>query len=143
MPAASDSTHTDPVTTVRYLYEAFGQRDVERSRQLLHPDVEWIQCPGFPGGDHRRGAEEVLEKVFGGLHTVWDDFGLRIDEYLNAGKDVIVLGAYHGTHTETQRRMEAVFAHVYEVVDGRVTRFRQYTDTWPMVAALRDLDLDN
>ena len=33
--------------------------------------------------------------------------------------------------------MEAVFAHVYDVADGRITRFRQFTDTVPLVEAAR------
>ena len=136
-------TSTSPrsaIDTIRDLYAAFGQRDLDRLRQVLHPNVEWIQCPGFPGGDHRHGAEQVIEKVLGGLNSVWEGFEVQVDEYLDAGNEVVVLGAYEGKHGETLRSMRAVFAHVYEVSAGRVTRFRQYTDTWPMVAAIRDLD---
>ena len=34
--------------------------------------------------------------------------------------------------------MTAVFAHVYDVHDGRIVRFRQFTDTWPMLAAIHE-----
>ena len=34
--------------------------------------------------------------------------------------------------------MQALFAHVYEVSGGRIARFDQITDTWPMVEATQD-----
>ena len=121
------------VDVVRSLYRAVARKDAEALRALLHPEVEWIQCEGFPGGAHRRGAEEVIEKVFGGLRSVWDDFEADVEEYLDAGDNVVALGRYKGVHVETRRSMTVVFAHAYDILDGRVVRFRQYTDTWPMV----------
>ena len=96
-----------------------------------------MQCAGFPGGGHRHGIEEVLGKVFGALRNTWRDWSVEVDEYLDAGDAVVVLGRYAGTHGETGRSMEAVFAHVYDVEDGRITRFRQFTDTVPPVEASR------
>ncbi len=127
----------DNVTIARDLYDAFGRKDEARLRKLLHPEVEWIQCAGFPGGGHRHGIEEVLGRVFGALRNAWRDWRVEVDEYLDAGDAVVVLGRYAGTHGETGRSMEAVFAHVYDVEDGRITRFRQFTDTVPLVEASR------
>ncbi len=122
---------------VQDLYDAFRRKDDARLRRLLAADVEWIQCAGFPGGGRRQGVEEVLEKVFAGLHGEWRDFRAEVDEYLDAGASIVVLGRYAGTHGQTGRSMEAVFAHVYDVQDGRITRFRQFTDTVPIVEAAR------
>ena len=127
----------DNVTIARDLYDALGRKDEARLRKLLHPEVEWIQCAGFPGGGHRHGIEEVLGRVFGALRNAWRDWRVEVDEYLDAGHAVVVLGRYAGTHGETGRSMEAVFAHVYDVEDGRITRFRQFTDTVPLVEASR------
>ncbi len=123
------------VQVVRDMYDAFGRNDEARLRQLLHPDIEWIQCAGFPGGGHRHGVEEVLEKVFVGLRAEWNDWRAEIEDYLDAGETVVVLGRYAGTHVVTNRSMTAVFAHVYDVEGGQVTRFRQYTDTAELVTA--------
>ena len=125
----------DNVTLTKDLYDALTRKDEPRLRELLHPKVEWIQCAGFPGGGHRRSADEVLEKVFGALQSEWKDFRVVVDEYLDAGGSVVVLGKYAGTHSETGRSMEAVFAHVYDLEDGRIVRFRQYADTVPIVEA--------
>ena len=126
------------VEIVRELYDAFARKDGERLRELLHPEVEWIQCPGFPGGEHRKGAEAVLEGVFAGLRSEWEDFGAPVEEYIDGGRTVVVLGEYVGRHRLTQRAMTSVFAHVYDLDDGRITRFRQYADTAEMVRAMAE-----
>ena len=124
-------SEASPVSIVKDLYDAFARRDADALRAILHPDVEWIQCAGFPG------AEQVIEKVFGGLRSEWRDFAAPVEEYLDAGAHVVVLGRYTGTHGVTGRTMQAVFAHVYEVREGRIVHFRQVADTWPMVAVMR------
>ena len=123
------------IAVVEDLYGAFTGEDEARLRELLDPDVEWIQCAGFPGGGHRHGVDEVLEKVFRGLRDAWNDWRTEIDQYLDAGETVVVLGRYTGTHAATNRAMTAVFAHVYDVQAGRITRFRQYADTAELVRA--------
>ncbi len=42
-----------------------------------------------------------------------------------------------GTHEQKGLSMEAVFAHVYDVENRRIARFRQFTDTVPVVEAAR------
>jgi ketosteroid isomerase-like protein len=125
------------IQIVQELYEAFARKDSGLLRQLLHPDVEWIQCEGFPGGDRRRGVAEVLDKVFGGLRSEWSDFRAIAEEYLDSGDKIVALGCYSGTHAVSGKSMSAVFAHVYDVADGKVTRFRQFTDTQPMIDAMQ------
>ncbi len=122
---------------VQDLYDAFDRKDEARLRKLLAPDVEWVQCAGFPGEGRRQGVEEVLEKVFASLRTEWQDWRVQVDEYLDAGPSIVALGRYAGTHGVTGHSMEAVFAHVYDVENERITRFRQFADTVPLVEAAR------
>jgi len=124
------------IEVVRELYAAFGAKDAEALRGLLAKDVRWTQCPGFPGGADRVGAESVIEGVMGGLNSAWRDFRVVLDRWFEAGDDVIVTGAYEGVHAETGKAMRSVFAHVYGVDGGVVTRFEQFADTWPMVEAM-------
>lgn len=120
------------------MYEAFGDKDEERLRRVIHPAVAWNQCPGFPGGASRRGIDEVLTHVLHGNSTTWTGFGVQIDELIESGSRVVALGSYSGVHHRTGKSMQALFAHVYEVNDGRIERFDQITDTWPMVEATQD-----
>lgn len=122
---------------VERMYEAFAHKDEGALREVLHPDIEWSQCEGFPGGDRRRGVEEVLAKTFGGLRSSWEGFRADVEELHEAGDTVIALGRYRGVHSVTRREMSAVFAHVYDVRDGQIVRYRQVTDTFPMHEAMR------
>ena len=85
-------------------------------------------------GLHDMFEEECLEKMAGVplVPMLWKTLA-------DNGHDVhvFVIGRYLGTHAESGQDMESVFAHDYEVRDGRVVKFRQFADTWPMVAAMR------
>lgn len=120
---------------VRQMYAAFAERDESRLRELLAPDVEWNQCAGFPGGGRHRGVDAVLSSVFGKNDDNWSGFAVEVTDYVTEGERVVVLGCYSGDHRATGVAMRADFAHVYAVRDGRVDRFDQIADTWPMVEA--------
>jgi ketosteroid isomerase-like protein len=126
-----------PSDTVRRLYEAFETKDEAALRELISADVEWNQCEGFPGGARRRGVDDVLSAVFGGNRATWTGFSAPVAELLASGERVVALGHYEGTHADTEKHMQAVFAHVYTVRDGQIIRFDQVADTWPMVAAMQ------
>jgi ketosteroid isomerase-like protein len=122
---------------VQSFYEALTAQDEVRVLEILHPDVEWIQNEGFPGGGRRLGANTVLNEVFGPLARDWEGWGADVQEWLEvpAENTVIALGAYRGTCRRTGRSMRAVFAHVYRVWDDRICRFEQYADTAKVVEA--------
>ena len=126
---------TTPTEIVQAMYAAFGAKDEAKLREVLHPDVVWKQCAGMPGGGIRNGVDAVLEKVLGGLNAAWNEFRVNLDRYVAEGDTVIALGHYSGAHAETGKSMTAVFAHVYTVAGGRITRFEQVTDTAEIVAA--------
>jgi uncharacterized protein len=124
------------VPIVRELYDALTAHDEARIRAVLSSDIEWIQCAGFPGGGHRHGVEAVIEKVFSALATTWEGWRVNVHEFHDAGDTVLVMGTYGGTHSVTGRSMESLFAHVFDVGQGRITRFRQVADTAPIAAAI-------
>jgi ketosteroid isomerase-like protein len=114
---------------VQALYAALGKGDGDRVLEILHPEVEWIQNEGFPGGGRFVGADQVYEKVFNRLVDEWDGWQAEVGRWLDAGESVVALGAYRGTFRETGKTMRAAFAHVYWLRDGRIVRFEQYADT--------------
>ena len=125
------------LAVVQAMYAAFGAGDEPRLRELIASDVEWQQCEGFPGGEHRSGIESVLAGVLRGNKATWQGFAVAIDEYVCDRDIVVAIGSYSGTHSLTGKSMRSVFTHVYDVDDGRIQRFRQFADTWPMVAAMQ------
>jgi uncharacterized protein len=117
------------VATVQALFDAFANRDTVAIRRLFDPQIESVQNDGFPNGGRHVGADTVLKDVFARFGTEWSAWRAVVTEWLDAGETVVALGEYCGTHQATGRSMTAAFAHVYDVRDGRITRFRQYTDT--------------
>ena len=130
----ADMTNLD---TIKHLYDAFARRDAAEIRRLFHPDIEWIQNEGFPNGGRHVGADTVLNEVFARFRTEWSAWRVVIHDWLDAGHTIVAIGDYVGTHKATGKSMTAAFAHVYDVEDGRITRFRQYTDTAVVRDAMR------
>lgn len=120
---------------VQELYAAFGKRDTDAIRRIFHPEIEWIQNAGFPGGGTHHGTDTVLTDVFAKFRLEWETWQAIVTEWLDAGDNIIAIGVYRGTFKTTGRSMEAAFAHVYTVQDGRIVKFRQYTDTLKVAEA--------
>jgi ketosteroid isomerase-like protein len=117
------------IPLIKQLFHRFAARDSEGVRELLSPDIEWIQMEGFPGGGRFVGVDAVFEGVFGRLRDMWEGWKAVPTEYRDAGDAVLVLGHYDGTWPATGRSFRAGFAHLYSVREGRIVRFQQFTDT--------------
>jgi hypothetical protein len=124
MPASSSN-----LSLVQSLYSAFASRDRERILSILHPDIEWIQNEGFPGGGLHKGAARVLDDVLSQFRRDWDNWRARVTEWHDAGETIIAIGVYEGTNRATGKQLSAAFAHVYTVANAQIVRFRQFTDT--------------
>ena len=124
------------VETLRGLYEAFARGDVAAVLATLSPDVEWTEAEGFPYGGTYYGPEAVLANVFMKLGTEWEGYSAVPEEFVGGGDTVVVLGTYSGTYKATGKSFQAPFAHAWTMQNGKVARFRQYTDTVKVREAL-------
>jgi uncharacterized protein len=117
------------IETVQAMYRSYRSKDYDTFRALVLPDLEWIQMPGFPSGGHWHGPQEVIEKVFEGNDGRWEDFRFDVGQYLDAGTAVVVVGTYRGRHRVSRKSFSAPALHLLDLAEGRVIRFRQFTDT--------------
>lgn len=119
------------VDVVRGIYDAFGAGDVPGVLGRMSPEIVWNEAENFPYADGNPyvGPEAVLNGVFARCIGEWDGFGVEVDEILDAGETVVVLGRYVGTFKETGREQRTQLVHVWRVEDGKVVRFQQYADT--------------
>jgi ketosteroid isomerase-like protein len=130
-------TATTSLHTIKSLYEALAAGDAASVRPLLDPQLEWTEAAGFPLAGTYHGPEAVVRGVLVRLATEWDGFETAADRFVDGGETIVVLGHYRGTYKRTGKSFEAPFAHVWEVRDGRATRYVQYTDTFVVQQALR------
>ena len=118
------------VSIIRGMYEAFKNGDYSSAIAPLHPEVVWQMAENFvyAGPKPKIGPEEVL-KGFLRLVEEWEDFAVTPEELLDAGDTVVAKGYYTGKYRKNGKKVRAQFAHFYDMRDGRVIRFQQYTDT--------------
>ncbi len=114
---------------IQELYRAFGERDYDAFLELCTAEVEWIQNEGFPGGATHHGGQAVIDGVFKAFGNDWASFSFELEKTVDAGETIVVIGAYAGQHRETGKTFRAAAVHVYDMVGGKVRRFRQFTDT--------------
>jgi ketosteroid isomerase-like protein len=122
----------DNATLLKSLYSAFGRGDIPTFLGALSPDIHWHQAEGnpyMPGGAAWVGPDAILNNLFTRLGAEWDAFSVHPKSFHGAGDSVIVEARYSGTYKPTGKSMDTQVCHVWDVRDGRVTRFQQYVDT--------------
>jgi ketosteroid isomerase-like protein len=122
---------------VRSWYEALARGDIPTVLALLAPDITWTEAAGFPLAGTYLGPEAVLNGVLARLGGEWEGFRAVPAELIDGGETMVVLGRYAGTYKETGKAMEADFAHVWTIRNGKAERFRQYVDSALVQEALR------
>jgi ketosteroid isomerase-like protein len=95
----------------------------------LAPDVVWTEAAGFPYGGTYTGPDEIAKNVFSRLGSEWENFRPEVEEIHDAGDTIIATGFYRGIYRQTNRPMEASFAHVFTLKDDKIVRFVQYVDS--------------
>ena len=122
---------TDQIAAARRLYEAFDSRDLEALRDALADDFVGQVSEGMPlgvGGEHF-GPEAMIRDVWSKVLATYE---LRVDaqHFYPSGDDhVVAVGHYRGSVRASGQLIEASFAHVLTIRDGRIARLHQITDT--------------
>lgn len=124
----------DNKSFVRSLYDAFGRGDAATVLGGLAADVQWREAETQPyaEGNPYDSPQRVGEEVFGRIMADFDGFTVTPKHYVAEDDTVVVTGRYTGTHKASGDSLDAQFAHVWTVSDGKVQRFQQYTDTAQM-----------
>jgi hypothetical protein len=121
---------------VEGFYEAVGEKevhqergiltgDIDHLRRIFAEDIEWIH-PALGGTFH--GANSVIEDV---IVPFWQNWELSVDfdRIIEEGNTIVVLATYRGTYKPKGNKVEEPVAHVWDLKDGQIVRFRQYVDT--------------
>jgi ketosteroid isomerase-like protein len=122
----------DNVDLVRGAYEAFARGDVPGVLGLLDENVEWHEAehiPYWPGGPFR-GPQAVLEGVMARIPQDFDGFVIDVQRIVGCGDTVLVEARYRGTVKANGRTLDAQVAHVWDLRDGKLVHWQQYSDTW-------------
>jgi ketosteroid isomerase-like protein len=125
---------------VKSLYNAFARGDVPAVLGAFDPRIQWREAENirYADGNPYTGPQAVAEGVFQRLTSDVDGFAVHPEHFVEGGDTVVVEGRYRGKMKATGRKIDAQFAHVWHLRDGKVVRFQQYTDTrqWAEAAGL-------
>ena len=130
---------------VESFYEAVGEKavvgddgvkrgDIDHLRQIFAEDIEWIH-PALGGTFH--GADSVINDILLPFFEKWE-LELDFDRYIEDGNTIVVLADYGGLYRPTGKSFSEPTAHVWDLEDGRIVRFRQYVDVASLWGQIED-----
>jgi ketosteroid isomerase-like protein len=117
------------VEFVESIYGAFARGDVPAVLGAFADDIEWFEAEGMPYGGLYHGPDAIAENVFGPITSDVDGFALVIEELIGSGATVVAVVRYTGTGKATGKALDVPGVHVWELRDGKLSRFRQFIDT--------------
>ena len=116
-------------------YEAFTKGDLTQVLALLHPEIDAQQSEDVPWGGTYKGLAEFAQ--FMGKLREYVDTVVVVDEIVEAGDTVVMIGRSKGKVVATGREFDLRALHVWHMEDGKARRFEVYLDTPAMLEALR------
>jgi uncharacterized protein len=121
---------------VRDHYAASARGDLQAMMADVSPQVRWTEMQGFPCAGTWIGPQAVADNVFAVLGAQWDGYRFELERLVDAGETIVGIGSYRGTFRATGKPMQARVAHVWQLQDGRIVAFEQFTDTLLVRAAM-------
>jgi ketosteroid isomerase-like protein len=122
---------------VRRLYEAFNRRDTAATRELMDPDVEWVN----PDEAVERGTRKGFDQYQVALRKVREIFGdaeIEVDRVVESG-DQVAARIRMRVHLDV-RELDTVVdqSHLWTFRDGKAVRFEWFTDPQRALEMLAD-----
>jgi ketosteroid isomerase-like protein len=122
---------------VQALYAAFGRGDVQLILNNVADNVDWqVRGPAIipQAGPHKGRAE--VGKFFEKVAQAYDFTQFEPREFIAQNDSVVAIVDYAGKIKKTGKPYAAQAAMLFVFKDGKVVKFREYTDTAALVAAL-------
>jgi ketosteroid isomerase-like protein len=121
----------DPVAA---LYTAFARRDLPAVLALADQEIVVAQTELLPWGGTYHGHEGLKAFTAALLDRV--DSQVEVEEFVEAGDQVVAIGRTRGTVRGTGTAFDVRVAHVWTLRDGKAVLFEAYIDTPAMLRAL-------
>ena len=123
---------------VKDAYAAFVRGDVAAILDVVADDVEWEGVKGAEGVVPQAGVRQGRAAVAQFFQQVNETIAFETfepGEYVAQGDLVVAIGRYSGKARPTGRALGGDFAMVFSIRDGKIARFREFTDSAMLVRA--------
>lgn len=130
----------DNMAVIQKLYDDFTKGDMEAVGAALDANIEWNEAENFPYADGNPyiGFDAILNGVFARIGAEWDYMNLVDLNYQDmANNQVLVTGRYQGKYKINSAVIDIQMAHLWNLKDGKVTKFQQFADTKGIDEAIR------
>jgi ketosteroid isomerase-like protein len=120
------------VEVMRRAYDAFNRGDSSETLAVFDEQIEWHE----PGGGNApqgvyHGLASVTDECFAAVPANFEEFRAEPERFIgDAAGYVVVIGTYRGC-TKGGQRLEAPFAHVWAMRDGKAAQFRNHVEADP------------
>ncbi len=128
------------INIVKQTYENFLRGDIATLLKLYAEDVQWdVYGPAsLPTAGTWQGQAGIAQ-FFAKVNESLEAQSFEPQEFIAQDNQVVVLGHYTWTAKPTGRTFSSNWAHVVTLSNGKITRFREYTDTAAGAAAFAEL----
>jgi uncharacterized protein len=117
-------------------YADFLKGDVPAVLAILDENVEWIIPGDLPDSGTYRGPAAVA-KFFQLVAEMWTFQAFNPREYIASGDKVAAIGSYTAISNATGKSVSSDWVMVWTIRNGKVTNFREYTDTQALHDAIQ------
>jgi len=123
------------VDALRGGYEAFGRGDLDAAFANFADDIVWRGTGELvPGGGSYHGVDEIRNKWLPEFGSTFQNFSQSVEELIDAGDHVVVLGTSSATVGGEQ--ISAPFCHVWKFSGDKIVKASFYGDTAQAYRAL-------
>ncbi len=107
------------VDLIRRIYSAWDRQ--ESAREFIDDAVEYINPPYAVERGVRHGR-----KSFAAVRDTYEEFEVRIDEFIDAGDEVVVLARFEALGRSSGVKIKSEHGYVWKVRDGKAVRFKWF-----------------
>jgi len=126
------------IQAVKDAYAAFSRGDINAILAMVDDNIEWEGVKGTEGvAPHaglRRGKAAVGE-FFQLVGSTLDFQAFEPREFIAQGDTVVAIGFYKATVKATKKQTASDWAMVFNFRNGKIVRFREFTDSAAIVRA--------
>ena len=112
---------------VEQAYSAFGKGDIPGLLALIDDDVTWTSPRTLPQGGEYKGKAEVV-KFFENIGAAWDGLSIDVECVGEIGSEIVVGVVRLDGKLRAGKPSGYGSSHVFNVRNGKITGFREYTD---------------
>lgn len=120
-------TLTNPPATVRRMFDAFRDGDLDTLVETIHPESRWTYYGANPHiGIAQFTGCAAVRRFFEGILTRLGVTAFVTEEFVVEGDTVVIFGNESGVVRSTGKQFRNEWAQKYVVRDGRITAMTEF-----------------